>query len=135
MLATTIPKAPEGLVFINFGIQPLSLLRMCSIRSLFFFWPHSLHMEVPKPGSNPSHSWECGVLNPLGQARDWTHAAKEATTISLTHCATVRTPVRSLNVFYGLRVLQKHFSKYGIHKKILKLNLEYLLCLPSDKVS
>ena len=62
---------------------------------VLFFWPYLQHMEVPRRGSelelqlpayttamvmwDPSHvcdlhhsSWQCQVLNPLREARNWT---------------------------------------------------------------
>ena len=49
---------------------------------IFFLWPHPWHMEVSGPGiESKPQLWpmlqQGYILNPLGQAEDWTHTVTE----------------------------------------------------------
>jgi len=78
-----------------------------------FLGPHPQHMEVPRLGveselqlpayatamPDPSHicdlhhkSWQRQILNPLSEARDWTHNLMVPSQIRF-HCATMGTPL------------------------------------------
>ena len=79
-----------------------------------FLGPHLQHMEIPRPGVkrelqllaydtatatwDPSHicnlhhsSWQCQILNPLSETRDWTHILMDTSQIHY-HWTTTGTP-------------------------------------------